>query len=475
MTRALALAGLCCGCAAINIDTPIAEKPLPAAFAGAADAADAGARPSSAQTPWREWFADPRLLGLIDEALANNQNLLAAMQRIEVTRAGIVRTTGAMLPQLSLGVGAGVQKYGRYTDTGAGNATTDIRPGEPVPQNLPNLALGVQSSWEIDLWGKLRHQREAALAEYLASIEGTQAVHSALISDLASAWFELLALDHFGAVLRESASRQQRAVEIVRLEKQAGRANELAVQQFTAQLASTHAREREVAQATVEAENRVNLLLGRFPQPIAREKALLFAEFPQPLSAGVPSELLVNRPDVRQAEQRVRVSQFDVKAARAAFFPNLNISAGIGYQAFNPAFLFSTPESLFYSVVGGLVAPIVNLTGIQAAFSGAKANQVVAMYEYQRAVINAFTEVANAVSAVQTTEGLLEDRKAQKAACEQSVATADLLYRAGQASYFEVLIAQQSALQAELDLVEAWKRRRLANVAVYRALGGGWR
>ncbi len=462
--------GALTSCAAINTDVAIVEKPLPARFEAEADGGV-----SSARASFREWFGDPRLVGLIDEALANNQDLLAAMQRIEVTRAGILRTTGAMLPQLSLGVGAGLQKYGLYTDTGAGNATTDIRPGQTVPVNLPNFTVGLQSSWELDLWGKLRHQRESALAQYLASIEGTQLVQSALVSDVAAAYFELLALDHVGAVLQQATTRYERAVEIIRLEKQAGRANELAVQQFEAQLANVRGRQREVAQATVEAENRVNVLLGRFPQPVARDRQLLFAAFPQPLSAGVPSELLENRPDIRQAEQHVRASQFDVKSARAAFFPNLNISAGVGYQAFNPAFLLSTPESLIYSVLGGLVAPIVNLTGIQAAFSGAKAHQVMAMYEYQKAIVNGFTEVANTLSSVRNMDELLQQREAQKAALQQSASTAELLYMAGKASYFEVLIAQQNTLQAELDLVDAWRRRRLANVAVYRALGGGWR
>jgi len=472
--RSLFAPALCalCSCAAINTDVAIVEKPLPAAFPAALET-DGGV--SSAQASFREWFGDPRLLGLIDEALANNQDLLAAMQRIEVTRAGILRTTGAMLPQVALAVGGGVQKFGLYTDTGAGNATTDITPGQTVPTHLPNLTVGMQASWEIDLWGKLRNQRESALAQYLASIEGTQLVRSSLVSDVSSAYFELLALDHFAAVLQEARTRYERAVEIIRLEKQAGRANELAVQQFEAQLASIRARQREVLQAGVEAENRVNVLLGRFPQPIERDKELLFAGFPLPVSTGVPSELLENRPDIRVAEQRVRASQFDVKSARAAFFPNLNISAGVGYQAFNPAFLFSTPESIIYSLVGGLVAPIVNLTGIQAAFSGAKANQVMAMYEYQKAIVVGFTEVANTLSSVRNMDELLKEREAQKAALQQTASTAELLYRAGRASYFEVLYAQQNTLQAELDVVEAWRRKRLAGVAVYRALGGGWR
>ena len=471
MRWSLAL-GVLCSCAALNTEVSIREKSLPQQFEAQATA-DAGV--STAQVSWREWFGDPQLAGLIDEALANNPDLLSATQRIETARANITRTTGALLPQVSLALGGGIQKFGRYTDTGAGNATTDIRPGQVVPEHLPNLAVGLQSSWEIDLWGKLRNQRHSAVAQYLASVEGTQLVVSSLISEVASAYVEMLALDHVRAVLEEATTRNQRAVEVMKLEKQAGRANELAVQQFEAQLASIRARATEVMQAAVEAENRVNELLGRFPQPIARDKQRLFAKAPSQVSAGFPSELLANRPDIRQAEQRVRASQFDVKSARAAFFPNLNLAAGVGYQAFNPAFLFSTPESFVYSVAGGLVAPLVNLTGIQANFRTAKANQVEAMYGLQKTIIHAFTEVTNALSNVRNMEELLKLREAQKAALQQSVSTSELLYRAGKASYFEVLIAQQSTLQAELDLVDASRRLRVASINVYRSLGGGWR
>ena len=275
-----------------------------------------------------------------------------------MTRAGIVRTTGALLPQVSLALGGGIRKYGHYTDTGAGNATTDIRPGQIVPVASAEPHVGLQSSWEIDLWGKLREPARVRGRTVPRQRRRHGAGESSLVADVASAYFEMLALDHVRAVLHEALARQQRALEVIRLEKQAGRANELAVQQFEAQLADTRAREREVMQEMVEAENRVNLLLGRFPQPVERAKQLLFAGFPRPLLGG--RALRAARESPRHPPGRSSgcgPRKFDVKAARAAFFPNLNITAGVGYQAFNPAFLFTTPESLIYSVLGGLVAP----------------------------------------------------------------------------------------------------------------------
>jgi outer membrane protein TolC len=275
-------------------------------------------------------------------------------------------------------------------------------------------------------------------------------------------------------VLRRSAAQQAKALEIVRLKKVAGRTNELAVQQFEAQVTDTHARERETAQLVVETENRINLLLGRFPQPVPRSQESLLSNPAAPLSTGVPSDLLRNRPDIRAAERAVRAAEFDVKAARAAFFPSLTITAGAGYEAFQAGLLFNTPESLAYSAAAGMVMPLLNLSALEAQLMAARADQIEAMYEYQRTILVAYTEVVDALSDIRHTDQLLADRARQQVALERSIDTADALYRAGKASYLEVLLAQQNALQAEVDLVEALRRRRVANIAAYRALGGGW-
>jgi NodT family efflux transporter outer membrane factor (OMF) lipoprotein len=351
---------------------------------------------------------------------------------------------------------------------------TEITPGRLIPVQLPDFTVGLQSVWEVDLWGRLRNQRKSALAQYLASIDGTNLILTSLVADVASAYFDLLALDQVVDVLRRSAAQQTRGLEIVRLQKRAGRSNELAVQQFEAQVADTHARAHDAVQQVVERENQINLLLGRYPQSVARRRAGLYADPPMPVSAGVPSDLLRNRPDVRAAEQAVRAARFDVKAARAAFFPALTITAGAGYEAFDTSLLFRSPESLGYAAAGGLVAPLVNRLALEAQFIGAKADQIEAMYEYQRTILAAYTEVVNALSNVDQSDGVLAARRRQKAALEMSVSTADALYRAGKATYLEVLLAQQNALQADVDLADAFRRRRVANVDVYRALGGGW-
>jgi outer membrane protein, multidrug efflux system len=443
------------------------QEKLPDVYAGL-EASDAGVR-----LDWNEWFADPQLTALVHEALAHNQSLAMAVERVEVARAGVTRTTGALFPRLDLGLGTGLRKYGLYTMDGAGNATTDIIPNQRVPVNLGDFALSLQTTWEADVWGKLRAQKSAATAQWLASVEGVHFVATSLVAEVATAWFELQALDRTREVLARSAAHQREALEVVQTQRSVGRATELAVKQFEAQWLETRALEVEVAQQVLAVENRLNVLLGRFPRPIERPKLEHF-EAAGHSQVGVPAELLRNRPDVREAEQRLEATKFDVKSAQAAFFPSINLSAGIGVQAFDPTYLVRLPESLIYNLLGGLVAPLLNRSALDAQLDGAKALQREAMYGYQRAALEAYVEVVNSLANHQSTARALALKKEQQETVAEMVSTADSLYRAGKASSLEVLLAQQNALKAELELIETWRRQHVASVTLYKALGGGW-
>jgi len=424
---------------------------------------------------WRQYFTDTLLLKLIDTAISNNMDLQMALQRIEMSRSSVKLANGALLPKVDLNIGAGVRRFGLYTMDGAGNATTEITPGQNIPVNLPDYYLGLQSSWEIDIWGKLRNQRKSAISQYLSSIEGTNFVISNLVADVAIYYNELLALDNELDIIKQTIRKQQEALEVVKLQKEAGRANELAVQQFNAQLLNTQVLEKNALQQITETENKINFLLGRYPQAIERAKGDFFKEIPQQISAGVPSELLANRPDVRVAEFQIEASKFDLKAAKAAFYPNFNITASFGFQAFNPEFLFSSPASIAYSVMGTLVAPIINMKALEAQFNTAQANQLTAMYNYQKAILNAYVEVANELSNIQNLHQINALKKQQSEVLKQAVDSSNELYKYARASYLEVLMAQQNALQANLELIQATKQQRLSIINIYKALGGGWR
>ncbi|GAB4268258.1 MAG: TolC family protein [Methylomicrobium sp.] len=461
------------GCGALNTELSIPNQAIPENFR---TQTDTGFQEDSAvaEIDWRSYFSDAQLLALIDTAIANNLDLKIALQRIEASRSSVKLANGAMLPKVALNVGGGVQKFGLYTMDGAGNASTEITPGQIVPENLTDIGLGLVSSWEIDIWGKLQNQRNSALSEYLASIEGTHFVISNLVADIAIYYYELLALDNELDIIRQTIAKQKEALEVVKLQKKAGKANALAVQQFNAQLLNTQVLEKETLQNIAEIENKINFLLGRFPQTIQRKKDRLFVKIPRQISSGLPSELLANRPDIREAEHRIEASQFDLKAAKAAFFPNFNITATLGFQAFNPEFLFSSPASLAYSLMGTLVAPLINMNALKARFNTAKANQLTAMYDYQKKILNAFVEVSNELSHIENLQQINSLKKQQSDVLQQSVEASNLLYKSAKANYLEVLNAQQSALRSNLELIDITKQTWISTVNIYKALGGGW-
>lgn len=444
------------------------EVSLPAAYEGQRE------RRPVVPVDWRTYFADEQLVSLIRTALDGNFDVRMALQRIEVVRASLNGATGARLPQVGLAAGASVQKFGRYHMDGAGNASTDITPGQRVPVHYPDLSVGLVASWEPDLWGRLGSLRDSARAQYLASIEGTHLVLSTLVADVAVTYYELAAADQRRRILGQTLRRRAQALAVMRLQKEAGQATELAVAQFEGELASTRAAMLAEEQRATELENDMNLLLGRTPRPIARDAKALERPSGASLTAGVPSDLLRNRPDLREAELMLRASEADVEAADAAFYPSLTITAGLGYRAFSPEYLFATPDSLVYSLAGGLFAPLFNRSALDAALDGAKAARLHALYGYRSTVLRAFVEVSSALAAVERAGRVVVERSSRRDTASRTAELADALFGAGRASYLEVLLVQQAVLEAELELVDARLEQRLAAVRLYKALGGGW-
>ncbi len=457
------------GCKTQKIDFTIPQKTLPKSFK-IGDASN-----TIAEIDWHHYFSDPHLIKLIDTALASNPDLQIALQRVEYSKAGLLSARGALKPTVSAQLSPAVRKYGLYTMDGAGNVSTDILPDKMVPEHLPDFYLGLQSSWEIDIWKKLRNRERAAFSNYLASSEGINFAKTTLITQVALAYYDLIALDNELEFLTETILNQEQVLEVIKYHKEAGRANELMVQQFKAQQLNTQTLQRQVIQSINEAENKINFLLGRYPQPIERSKAELYRNVPEIIEAGIPSQLLLHRPDVRAANYRLQAARFDVKAANAEFLPRITLSAGLGYQAFNPKYLLNTPASIAYSLVGGLMAPLVNKNAIQAKFDMAKSSQIMAMYEYQKAIIGGYTEVVNELSRINALAEISKLKTAQSQVLEASVSTSNELYSAAKATYLEVLVAQQNALYAKLEMVNAHKMQLTASVNIYRALGGGWK
>ncbi|KAB1156529.1 TolC family protein [Flavobacterium luteum] len=425
--------------------------------------------------PWKNFFKDNYLVDLIDVALKNNQELLITLQEIEIAKNDIRFRKGALLPTVGLRAGSGVEKVGRYTSQGAGDATTEIMPGKEFPDPLTDLTIRAYAHWEVDIWKKLRNSKKAAVSRYLSTIEGKNFVLTNIIAEVADSYYELLALDNQLDIVRQNIILQNNALEIVKIQKEAGRTTELAVQKFQAEVMGSKSMEFEILQRIKESENRINFLLGQYPQEIKREKTNFLRLLPGIVQSGIPSQLLVNRPDIKQAELELVAAKIDVKVARAEFYPSLDISAGFGLQAFKANYLLTLPESLLYSLTGDIVGPLINRNAIKAEFKNANARQLQALYNYQRTILNAYLEVSNQLSKINNLQNSYALKSQQVDAMNKSIEVSNDLFKSARVDYFEVLMTQRDALENKLDLIESKKELLNASVYVYRDLGGGWK
>ncbi|GAL83208.1 RND transporter [Sporocytophaga myxococcoides] len=445
------------------------SKRIPSSYLGEKDSLNA------AKINWREYFNNPILTDLIDTALNQNFDVLKSFQRIEASRAGVRASIGALLPTVS-GFGSVAQRrYGLYTMDGAGNISTYINPDEIVPINLRDYYTGLQTSWEIDIWGKLRNRKKSAVARFFGSIEAKNLIVTNIIADVANHYYQLQALDNKLEILRENIKLQENALLIVQTQKEAGITNELAVKQLEGQVLNSKNLEKETLQEILETENRINFLLGRFPQSVRRDKDQYKDSLNFIVNVGAPADLLGNRPDIRQSEFQLKAAKADVKAAQAAFYPSLNLTGAYGYQAYKTGVLFRSPESIAYTIFGGLTAPLLNRSQIKAEFQNANAAQTEALYNYQQSVINGHIEVYNELAKLKRLQEIHDLRTRESQALSESVDISTELFKSGRANYLEVIISQQKSLDAQLLLVEARKRQNITKTNIYKALGGGWR
>lgn len=424
---------------------------------------------------WKEFFKDKQLIALIDSALIHNQELKIFEQEVNRVRNEIQAKKGEYLPQLDLELGGGVEKVGRYTSQGANDANTEISPGEEMPEPLSDLKIGGTASWEIDIWRKLRNARDATINRYMSSIEGQKFMTTNLVAEIASAYYKLLELDNKLALINEYVDVQNNFLKAVRIQKQAGDATELAVKKFEAEVLNTKGEAYLIKQAIFEQENKINYLVGRIPQKIDRNKNSFDQKTPDSVQFGIPSQLLTNRPDIRQAEYKLMANKLDVKVARAAFYPSIGIQTGFGLQAFNAKYFVQSPESIIYGLAGELVAPVINRKAIKANYLNANSRQEQAIYEYEQVVLNAFIETANQISKMNNLNQGFKLKLKEVEVLNESIIIANKLFSSAKADYMEVLIAQRDVLAVQLELIEIKKEQFENLIELYRTLGGGWK
>jgi NodT family efflux transporter outer membrane factor (OMF) lipoprotein len=429
---------------------------------------------NSANVKWKDFFSDTNLVALIDVAIANNQELKMMLQRVEMSKNEIKARKGEYLPFVSIIAGAEVEKVGEFTRNGAVEKNLSIREDEKFPEPLSNFSAGLSASWELDIWKKLRNGKKIAVLEYLASVEGKNFMVTQLVSEIASTYYELMALDNQLLIIEQNLELQTNALRMVKLQKEAARVTQLAVRRFEAELLKNQSNKFIVAQQIVETENLLNFLVGRYPQQIIRSSDTFISKSMDDIKSGIPPDLLANRTDIKKAELELAAAKLNVSVAKANFYPSIGVRAGLGLEAFKPKFLINTPESLTYNLIGDIVSPLINRNAIKAEYSTANNRQLAAIFEYEKTILNAYIEVQNQVSNAQNLKESYLLKESQVEALTESINLSIQLFKSARAEYTEVLLTQREALDSKIEIIETKRNQLLANVKLYQALGGGW-
>jgi len=423
---------------------------------------------SLADLDWWQLFEDPVLQSLIRTAIEENKDLRLAVTRVEESRAQLGIARADQLPQIDGRAG--------YSNQRLSEKSAPLR-GQRGPQAFKPEnefhSTGIDLSFELDLWGRLRRGTEAARAELLATEEARRTVLTTLVSDVAQTYFDLIELDREADVARRTRESRRASLDLVQQRFEGGLTSDLDVQRARQELAAAAATVPDLEKRIAQTEHRLSILLGKNPGAIARG-ATLDAQTPPPaIPAGLPSDLLERRPDIRQAEQRLVAANAKVGQAKADFFPRITLTSTYGLESASLSDLFTGPARAWQ--FGPTISwPIFHGGRFTSNLRASEAREQQALIGYQQTIQQAFREVEDALVFQQKAAEIRFERQARVAAAERAVEIANLRYTNGLSSYLDVLDAQRQLFSAELELVSSTRDQLTAVVQIYKALGGGW-
>ena len=446
-----------------DIATP--QAPLPVNYRDAIHADTAGI----ATIQWKSFFTDEPLQNLIDSAISNNYDMQAAVKNIEAAQLIVQQTKLGYLPDASLQVAAGVN---RPSDNSLNGLSLSQFLGRSY---VEDYSVNATLSWEADIWGKIKNQKAKALAGYLQTTEAKKAIQTNLVASVAKGYYNLLMLDAQLAIANKNLLLNDSTLRIIQLQYEAGQVTLLAVQQATAQRLVAAQLVPFLQQNITVQENGLCVLTGVLPAAIQRTNSISNIAFTDSLSAGIPSALVANRPDVRGYELQLNIANANTGIAKANMYPALTITAGGGINSFKASNWFNIPASLFGAVAGGITQPLFQRKQLRTQYELAKVEREKTVIQFRQSVLTAVGEVSDAL--VRTTK--LKEQEAVAGTrvntLQQAIHNADLLFRNGMATYLEVITAQSNTLQGELELTALKKDQLVAVVDLYRSLGGGWK
>ena len=452
LSLAVGLALTLGGCMSLAPTYQRPAAPVAAVFPEASPASGEAA----AQIEWQRFFADPRLKDLISQALANNRDLRVAILNIEQARAQLQIRRADQYPSVGLGVS------GSRVTTGDEGIKSSYTAGVAV------------SSFELDLFGRVKSLSNVALAQYLATEEARKSTHISLIASVANAYLALLADEELLALTQKTLAAREESLKLIQLKYDNGVVSKLDLQQGLSLVDSARVILSQQLRLRAQDRNLLTLLVG---QPIAADPAAgttLAATDLAELPAGLPSDLLTVRPDIRAAEQQLIAANANIGAARANFVPRIALTGSAGSASGELSGLFKS-GSFGWTFAPSLVLPIFDFGRNQATLDAARAGRDIAVAQYERAIQGAFREVADALAGQATLSDQLRSQRAVAAAEQERFNLSDLRYRSGASSYLDLLDAQRSLFAAQQSAVQANLQRLQNQVTLYRVLGGGWR
>lgn len=419
---------------------------------------------SMADLEWKKLFSDPILQDLIEKGLANNLDLKQAVERINISQAYLKQSKMAFLPSLQLDITS--------TDAKQSDRAVNAPPGLlQLTTHTNRIQLG--TSWEADIWGKLRSAKRGAIAGMLQSDASKRAVQTQLITDIANTYYNLLAFDQQLKITQETIELRKKEVETLTALQESGKVTSAEVLQSQANQYAAEVMVPELQNQIWQAENRMNYLLARGPEKVTRgtlDEQVIYTD----LRLGVSSQLLKNRPDVQAAEYSFIAAFENTNVAKTYFYPSLTLTANGGFASFKIQDLFS--QSIFYNIIGGLTQPIFNRGQNKARLRTAKAEQQIAFYNYQDVILRSGMEVSNALYEYQNATERERIRKQQIASLTTAVEnTQELLSNRSETNYTDVLSSEQNLIAAQLNGINDKLDQLQAVVNLYRALGGGWK
>jgi multidrug efflux system outer membrane protein len=443
------------------------EVNLPASFRGSSESPER--QPAISEISYRSFFTDPVLVSLIDTAMVRNYDLQIALKNIDYAGQSLKQAKLGFFPSLSLGTSGSVS---RPSDNSMNSSSLQSVLGKSYVEDY-TLSLG--TSWEIDVWSRIRSKKKRELAAYLKTVEAGKAVRTKIAADVASGYYNLRMLDAQLDIARRNLALADTTLGMIRLQYEAGQVTMLAVEQQEAARQAVLQTVPQIEQGIAVQEHALGILCGRFPGSVERGKSLAAMPLSDKLPAGIPVALLQNRPDVREAEMSVMEAHADMASARAAMYPSLTITAQGGLNSFRTSNWFTMPGSLFGLVQGAILQPVFQRGELKTGYEKSRIRKEQSEIAFKQSLLKAVGEVSDALVRLDKLREQERAAAARVISLQSAVGNSHLLFTSGMASYLEVISVQTGYLQAELALADIRRQYLTAMAELYRSLGGGWR